>query len=469
MNSALRGGALEFPLELVRKYNRPGPRYTSYPTAPQFDRSFGPEEFLIETSRSNAGLAGGDLSIYVHLPFCRSLCHYCACHMMVTHRPEKIEQYLGYLEREIDLVSNHLTEGRSVVQVHWGGGTPTYLAPDQIERLMGHIARRFSISSDAEVSIEADPRGLTEAHLDSARRAGFNRISFGVQDFDPQVQQAINRIQPEELVADATEIARKLGFSGVSYDLIYGLPQQTLATFEDTVRRAIALSPDRISIFSYAHVPWMKKHQRLIDESRLPVPEEKLQMLLLATRMLTGEGGYRYIGMDHFARPDDSLARAQETGTMQRNFQGYSTRAGAELHAFGISGISQLHGAYAQNVLGLPEYYEAIDAGRPAIYRGYRLNADDLLRRHVVMRVMCDFKLDMSDVERQFGISFGDYFADALEELRPMEEDGLLSVTTNHIQVNELGRYFIRNIAMPFDAYLKRQNVSAQPRYSQAI
>lgn len=469
MNSVFRDGVLDFPFELVRKYNRPGPRYTSYPTAPHFDPAFGPEDFLTEITRSNAGEAGGDLSLYVHLPFCRSLCHYCGCHMMVTHRPEKIEHYLGYLEREIDLVSRYVTPGRKVVQVHWGGGTPTYLAPEQIERLMGHLDRRFTIAPDAEISIEADPRGLTAAHLEAARRAGFNRISFGVQDLDPQVQEAINRIQPEELVASATEMARMLGFSGISYDLIYGLPYQTLAIIEDTVRRVIRLAPDRISIFSYAHVPWLKKHQRLIDESRLPEPEDKLRMLLTATRLLTGEGGYQFIGMDHFARPGDSLAIAQASGTMHRNFQGYSTRAGAELYAFGISGISQLDGAYAQNILDLPTYYQAIDAGRSAVYRGYRLSEDDHLRRHVVMRLMCDFKLDLTDIERRFGIAFGAYFADALDDLRPLEDDGLVHVSDTCIQVSELGRYFIRNIAMPFDAYLKRSAVNAQPRYSRAI
>jgi oxygen-independent coproporphyrinogen-3 oxidase len=388
--------------------------------------------------------------------------------MMVTHRPEKIEDYLGYLMREVDLISRRIDKGREVVQMHWGGGTPTYLNPDQIERLMAHVTVRLPLAADAEVSIEADPRGLTTAHLEAARRAGFNRISFGVQDFDPDVQLAVNRIQPEELVAGVTADARRLGFSGINYDLIYGLPNQTLATIENTVRRTIALAPDRISLFGYAHVPWMKKHQHLIDESRLPEPEEKIRMLMLATQMLTGEGGYRHIGMDHFARPDDSLSRAQDTGTMQRNFQGYSTRAGGELYAFGLSAISQLEGAYAQNALDLRTYYKAVDAGRPAVYRGYRISEDDRLRRYVIMRLMCDSRLDLVDVEQRFGINFATYFSEALSALRSLEEDDLVWVSSDFIQVSNLGRYFIRNIAMPFDAYLNRID-SKQRRYSQAV
>jgi oxygen-independent coproporphyrinogen-3 oxidase len=388
--------------------------------------------------------------------------------MMVTHRTEKIEDYLGHLVREIDLISRRIDKGREVVQMHWGGGTPTYLNPDQIERLMGHLTRRLPLAADAEVSIEADPRGLTTAHLEAARRAGFNRISFGVQDFDADVQLAINRIQPEELVAGVTGEARRLSFSGINYDLIYGLPNQTLATIENTVRRTIALAPDRISLFGYAHVPWMKKHQRLIDESRLPEPEEKIRMLMVATQMLTGEGGYRHIGMDHFARPDDSLSKAQDAGTMQRNFQGYSTRAGGELYAFGLSAISQLEHAYAQNALDLRAYYKAVDAGRPAVYRGYRISEDDRLRRYVIMRLMCDFRLDLVDVERRFGITFDTYFSEAFSALRALEEDGLVWISSDFIQVSKLGRYFIRNIAMPFDAYLNRID-NKQPRYSQAV
>ncbi len=450
-----------FPLDLVAKYNRPGPRYTSYPTAPHFHEGFGPDDFLGEIRHTG----GGDLSLYVHIPFCRELCHYCGCHMRVTQRPEVIERYLDYLEREIDLVAGEGAAGRRVVQLHWGGGTPTYLTPSQIERLAGHLQRRFQFAPGAEVGIEADPRGLTDAHLEAARRAGFNRISFGVQDFDADVQEAIHRVQPFDLVERVTASARRLGFESISYDLVYGLPFQTINRFERTIEQVNALAPDRISIFSYAHVPWMKKHQRLINEDAMPVPEEKLKILLMATERLTHADAYRYIGMDHFARPDDSLCRAQDAGTMQRNFQGYSTHGGSELFGFGVSSISQLHGAYAQNRLGLTDYYAALDAGRPATFRGYRVTEDDHLRRAVIMQLMCNLRLDVRAVERRFGIDFAETFADALENLRPMEADGLVEVTPEAIRVTERGRFFIRNAAMPFDAHLNR----SRARYSQTV
>lgn len=455
------------PLDLVRQYNQPGPRYTSYPTAPQFTDAFGPDDYRAAVLRADA--AGGDLSLYVHLPFCRSLCYYCGCHMMVTHRPEKIAHYLDYLTREIEMVSGLLASGRRVVQVHWGGGTPTFLAPEQIEQLMGTLRDRFEIVPTAEVSIEADPRGLTEAHLEAARRAGFNRISFGVQDFDAEVQAAIGRVQPVEMVARATEAARRLGFEGVSYDLIYGLPHQRVDRFAATVDQVIALAPDRLSVFSYAHVPWMKKHQQVIDTAWLPSPEEKLRILLMTTERLTTTGGYRYVGMDHFARPEDSLCAALDAGTMQRNFQGYSTHAGSTLYGFGLSAISQLDDAYAQNEKDLRAYYAALDAGRLPVYRGYALDADDRLRRHVIMRLMSTFALDIPEVEARYDLCFADYFADALDALRALEADGLVVCTPRQLRVTGRGRFFIRNIAMPFDAYLARRTASSQPQYSQTV
>lgn len=458
-----------FPLHLVQKYNRPGPRYTSYPTAPHFHEAFGPDDALATIRRSNADAGGGDLSLYVHLPFCRSLCYYCGCHMMVTHRPEKIARYLDYVEREIDLVSREVAPGRRVVQLHWGGGTPTFLAPEQIERLMGVLAHRFEIAPGAEVSIEADPRGLTEAHVEAARRAGFNRISFGVQDLDAEVQLAIGRIQPVEVVAQSAAWARQYGFDGISFDLIYGLPHQTVDRFMQTVDQVVEMAPDRVSVFSYAHVPWLKKHQTAIDTALLPSPEEKLRILLATTERLAQAGGYRYIGMDHFARPGDSLAAAADAGTMQRNFQGYSTHAGSELYGFGISAISQLADAYAQNEKGLPRYYAALDAGRLPAERGYRLTGDDRLRRFVIMRLMSHFALDIPAVEERFGIRFDETFADALAALAPMEADGLVTLTPRRIEVTETGRFFIRNVAMPFDAYLEQPGAAPRPKYSQTV
>ncbi|GBD00532.1 Oxygen-independent coproporphyrinogen III oxidase [bacterium HR18] len=458
---------MQVPLALVTKYNRPGPRYTSYPPAPHFRPDIDAEAIVRLLQEDNLQPKLGPLSLYVHLPFCRSLCYYCGCHMMVTHRPEKIAQYLKYLAREIALVARWVAPERQVVQLHWGGGTPTYLAPAQIVGLMEVLRAHFSFADKAELGIEADPRGLTKAHLEAARQAGFNRISFGVQDLDLKVQQAINRIQPYEQVAEVTHWARELGFESISYDLIYGLPHQQVAQFEQTIRRVIALGPDRISLFSYAHVPWKKKHQRLIQEAWLPSPAEKLQLFLRAVELLTTEGGYRYIGMDHFARPEDPLSRALDEGTLQRNFQGYSTHGGTELYAFGISAISQLRDAYVQNVLTLPEYYAALDAERLPVGKAYRLTEEDLLRRHVIMSLMCHFRLDIADVERRFGIAFAEHFADALAQLRALEADGLVVCTPEAITVTEIGRFFIRNVAMTFDAYLSVP--SDRPLYSQTV
>ncbi len=452
---------------LVQKYNRPGPRYTSYPPAPHFRAGFSPERAAALLQADNQRPDLEPLSLYVHLPFCRSLCYYCGCHMIVTHRPEKIARYLDYLTREIALVSQWVAPGRPVVQLHWGGGTPTYLTPDQIVALMKVLHQHFDFAPNAEIGIEADPRGLTRAHLEAARAAGFNRISFGVQDLDPVVQQAINRIQPYEQVAEVTRWARELGFESISYDLIYGLPHQHLKQFERTIRQVIALGPDRISLFSYAHVPWKKKHQRLIREEWLPRPAEKLQLFLRAVELLTTEGGYRYIGMDHFARPEDPLSRALDEGTLQRNFQGYSTHGGTELYAFGISAINQLRDAYVQNVLTLPEYYAALEEERLPVGKGYLLTDEDRLRRHVIMSLMCHFRLNIPEVEQRFGIDFEVHFADALAQLREMEADGLVVHMPEAITVTELGRFFIRNVAMAFDAYLPA--ATGRPLYSQTV
>lgn len=452
---------------LVEKYNRPGPRYTSYPPAPHFRPGITSETVVALIQADNARSRAAPLSLYVHLPFCRSLCYYCGCHMIVTHRPEKIARYLDYLEREIALVSRWVAPHRPVVQLHWGGGTPTYLTPQQILALMEVLRRHFKLASDAELGIEADPRGLTHAHLEAARMAGFNRISFGVQDLDPTVQQAINRIQPYDQVAAVTRWARELGFESISYDLIYGLPFQHLAQFEQTIRQVIELGPDRISLFSYAHVPWKKKHQRLIHEAWLPRPAEKLHLFLRAVELLTTEGGYRYIGMDHFARPADPLSRALDEGTLQRNFQGYSTHGGTELYAFGISAISQLSGAYVQNVLTLPEYYAALDQGQLPVGKAYLLTEEDHLRRYVIMSLMCHFQLNIPEVEQRFGINFHAHFADALAQLQEMEAEGLVVCRPERIIVTETGRFFIRNVAMAFDAYLSAS--ADRPLYSQTV
>jgi oxygen-independent coproporphyrinogen-3 oxidase len=437
-------------LDLVRRYNQPGPRYTSYPTAPHFTEDYGPGAF---TDDLNAGSSESPLSLYLHLPFCRSLCYYCGCHMKVTQKPETIATYLDALKKEIDLMAAQMDTDRPVVQMHWGGGTPTYLTADQIRALGAHLRTRFRFADDAEISLEADPRGLTEDRIAAAADVGFNRISIGVQDVNREVQEAINRVQPVELIEQAVHWARAHAFNGVNFDLVYGLPHQTRERFEKTIDVTRELGPDRIALYSYAHVPSIKKHQRVIDEDTLPDPEDKLRLFKLGLERLTQGGGYRFIGMDHFARPDDALARAQDRGDLHRNFQGYSTRAGAEVVAFGVSGISQLDGAYAQNVKGFPAYYDRIENERPATYRGYRLTPDDRLRRHVIMQLMCHFHLDKAAVEERFGVDFDETFGAALEALRPMEADGLVTLTPGAVHVRPPGRLLVRNVAMAFDAY----------------
>jgi oxygen-independent coproporphyrinogen-3 oxidase len=470
--------------DLIRRYARPLPRYTSYPTAPHFSPDVGPEVFADEVQRSNDEADAGPLSLYLHLPFCRQLCYYCGCHMKVTHDPERISRYLSYLKRDIDRTAERIDTGRRVTQIHWGGGTPTYLSPQEIEGLGRHLRDRFRVADDAEISLEADPRELTQKRVEAARRVGFNRISIGVQDIDRQVQEAINRVQPEAQVRDAVRWAREAGFESVNLDLVYGLPHQTTEQFRTTIDTVLDIDPDRIALFSYAHVPSIKQHQQLINEEALPAPAEKLSIFEMALETLTGPGGYRFIGMDHFARPDDELARAQDAGTLYRNFQGYSTRAGADVYAFGISGIHQLAALYAQNVKGLRPYYDRLEDGASPVYRGYRLSDDDHLRRHVIMQLMCNFELDKRAVEqwaddRGTPIDFDVYFADALTALAPLVRDDLVHLSDDDIRVKPLGRLLVRHVAGAFDASLSPTSIgptsgsgdapSDQPTYSQSV
>lgn len=456
--------AIRVDLDLVRRYNKPGPRYTSYPTAPHFSEAVTVSDVGDELEN---GSATRPLSLYVHLPFCRSLCYYCGCHMKVTHRPEVIETYLGYVKREMEQVAGRLASGREVVQIHWGGGTPSYLTPTQITDLMEHTRTVFTLAPDAEIGLEADPRGLTEAHLASAASAGFNRVSYGVQDVNPVVQEAIHRVQPTALVEQAVRWARNHGFESINLDLVYGLPHQTAETFRDTIDTVLKLHPDRIALFSYAHIPSMRKHQRLIPENALPEPDEKLRIFKMATERLTATGGYRFIGMDHFALPGDELSHALDNGTLHRNFQGYSTRAGADVIAFGVSGISQMDGVYAQNLKGLPDYYDRIDSGELTTYRGYVVSKADRIRREVIMQLMCTFEVDKRDIETRFGIDFDTYFADALDALAPMEADGLVQRAADRVTVLPAGHLFVRNAAMTFDAYLSTSD--RQPTYSKTV
>jgi len=457
-------------IDLLQKYDKPGPRYTSYPTAPHFHEGFGPADFSDELGLTNNRQNPPDLSLYFHFPFCDSLCLYCGCNVVITRRPEKIDEYLKYLKQEIDLVAGYLPESptRKVRQFQWGGGTPSYLTADQIRDIMTHVHRRFEFSEDIDAGVELDPRELTADRLIALREVGFNRASMGVQDFDPRVQRTVNRIQPEKMTRRHFETLRRLGFSSLNLDLIYGLPFQTPDSFQYTIERIIDIDPDRIALFNYAHVPWLKPHQNYFHEDWLPEPRQKLEILKLAIDRFT-EAGYVFIGMDHFAKPDDELTLAQQQRKLYRNFQGYSSRAGLDLYAFGVTGISQTQDVYAQNVKTLPEYYQRLDTNTLPAFKGYRLNEDDQIRRWVITRLMCDFELHPKEVEEHFGIDFHRYFSHELGRLPEFEKDGLLELAGDSIFVTSLGRLLIRNIAMTFDKYLQQKEKKETPTYSRTV
>lgn len=454
-------------LQLLKKYDRAGPRYTSYPTAPYFHPGIGPEQYRQHLAQDEAAAARQDLSLYVHLPFCDTLCYFCGCNMMVTHDRAKVEQYLDYLEKELHLLAATLDPTRKVAQLHWGGGTPTHLTPAQIRRLGEMLHRTFAFREDAEVGVEIDPRELTYEHMAALQEVGFNRCSMGVQDFQPEVQAAVNRIQPEAITRQAVAWARDLGFSSVNMDLMYGLPHQTRETFAATLDTVLTLQPDRLAVFNYAHLPQMFKHQRLIQDEWLPAPEEKLELLKLSIETLTA-AGYVYIGMDHFAKPENELARAMQAGTLYRNFQGYSTHAGLNLIALGMSSISMLSSLYVQNHKTLGEYYQALDAGNLPTLRGVELTQDDRLRREVIVELMCNFVLKKARIAEKYGIVFDDYFGDALRQLEPFAEDGLIHLGQDKLTVTTAGRLLIRNIVMSFDAYLQRK-ADNKPHFSRTV
>jgi oxygen-independent coproporphyrinogen-3 oxidase len=440
---------LKVDLDLVKKYNVPGPRYTSYPPATKFTESLKwPElaERILENNRSER-----DLSLYFHIPFCETLCWYCGCTTVITLNHDQGQTYNNYLEKEVQQMSTLLNPRRKVVQLHWGGGSPTFLHPDQIRRLGEIIHRHFKFSPDLEAGVEIDPRRLTRDHIVALREIGFNRASLGVQDFDPQVQEAVHRIQPREMTEQVLGWVRELGFSSVNFDLIYGLPHQTVESFNRTLDIVLSLEPDRLAVFSYAHVPWVKPAQKILEHKVLPSPEVKLQLLKTVIERLTDNRRYVYIGMDHFAKPGDELAVSQGRKQLQRNFQGYSTHGGADIYAFGMSSISQIPDAYWQNEKELPKYYAALDAGQVPLVRGYLVADEDKLRRETIMRVMCDLSLDYADMSRRLGVDFASYFERELEALAPFEADGLVRRNTGGMEVTDTGRLFIRNIAMTFD------------------
>jgi len=460
---------IEFDAELIARMSRQGPRYTSYPTADRFTPSFLPAD--LEAAAAFDG-STRPLSLYVHIPFCQSLCYYCACNKIITNERGKASKYLGYLRREIDMQAALFADGAIVEQLHFGGGTPTYLSDAQMSELLAHMRSRFAFVPDdaGEYSIEIDPRTVDRARIRSLRRQGFNRLSLGVQDFDENVQRAVNRIQPEAMTREAIAAAREAGFRSVSIDLIYGLPLQDTSTMSVTLDKVISASPDRISVYNYAHMPQLFKSQKLIRDEDLPDDATKLAMLGLCIERLCA-AGYVYIGMDHFARPDDELARAQREGTLHRNFQGYSTHAELDMVACGVSAISAVNGTYSQNEKSLEAYYGRIERGELPIARGLALSADDRLRRDVIQKLMCDFALDLRAIDERWGIDSATHFASELAKLAGLEKDGLLECRPGRLQVSAKGRLLIRNICMVFDNYLGKPSAVPLRRiqYSRTI
>jgi len=456
--------AVEFDLALVRKYNVPGPRYTSYPTAPQFTDATAPEA-LVEAIRRDNQDSQRPLSLYFHLPFCETLCWFCGCTTVITLKRNAASDYVGYLEKELALVQPLLAAGRRVEQMHFGGGTPTFLPPAVIRRLGDAIHSRFQFAADSENSVEVDPRRITRDHVRAFRELGCNRASLGVQDTNPEVQLAVHRLQPMDVTRQAFDWMRDEGYHSISVDLIFGLPHQTADSFARTIDDVLTLRPDRLAVFSYAHVPWIKPSQRIFEkQASLPSTEEKLRMLSTAVRKLTA-AGMVYIGMDHFARTDDELAVAQREGTLQRNFQGYSTHAGASIYGFGMSSISQTGDSYRQNRKELPDYYAALDAGRLPLERGIILTEEDRIRRQVIMRIMCDRRINYADLSRRLGVDFAGNFAREIESLADLEADGLLQRHEDSFVVTGVGALLIRIIAMRFDAYLEE----APRRFSKTV
>ena len=447
--------SLSFNRALVEKYDRPGPRYTSYPTAPQFHQAFALDDYHAAAQASNQAAAPKALSLYIHIPFCKSLCYYCACNKIITQKTHRAVEYLNYLKREIAMQAALFDPGRKLRQLHLGGGTPTYLTREQLAELMDCLHQAFNLddSDEHEFSIEVDPRTISTEQIEHLRQLGFNRLSFGVQDFDPDVQAAVNRQQSEEQIYALVAAARAAQFKSVSVDLIYGLPLQTVASFDVTLSKIIALRPDRIAAYSYAHLPELVRAQRLIRREDMPPPERKMELLELTISRLTA-AGYVYIGMDHFALPDDELTLARADGTLQRNFQGYSTFADCDLIGLGVSSIGKVGDTYSQSVKELSQYYARLDQGLLPVHRGYRLNADDQLRRDVISDLMCHGRIDFASIEARHQIRFKEYFAEALAKLDEHVVDQLVTIDDDALVLLPQGQLMMRSVAMAFDAYI---------------
>ena len=447
------------------KYSKPGPRYTSYPTALEFHEGFDAQAFDTELTNQNSN---NPISLYFHLPFCRSACYFCGCNVVYTSKEEKKDRYIDYLEKELEILSTKIETSRVVTQLHFGGGTPTFFNKAQLDRVIKLIQKHFkNFAKDAEISCEIDPRYFTTEHMEVLKSGGFNRISFGVQDFDPKVQEAVHRIQPFEVTKDAIDIAREAGIKSVNVDLIYGLPYQTFETFKKTLGMALELGADRFAVFNYAHVPWMKKTMRKIDETTLPHPSVKLEIFKYTIDFFE-KNGYKMVGMDHFAKPEDELFKAIEKAELHRNFQGYTTKGGADLIGVGLTSIGEGKDYYVQNFKDMKEYEAAIDAGKLPVHRGIKLTEDDVLRNFVIMELMSNFSLNITRVEKEFGINFKEYFADGLEQLQEFVDADLITITDKKIKANSTGAMLIRNISMAFDAYMKK-NSSNEKRFSRTI
>lgn len=451
---------------LIRSHDVSGPRYTSYPTADRFIEAFGEADLRHWLAKRNIGGFTQPLSAYVHIPFCDTVCYYCACNKVVTRDRSKSAQYIKYLERELGLVRPLLGADRKLCQLHWGGGTPTFLAREDMAQLMAAIDETFERAADAEVSLEVDPRRVEAGRMEFLAGLGFNRLSVGVQDFDAAVQQAVHRIQSVDETRRVIEEARASGFRSVNIDLIYGLPKQTLDSFSRTLDKVLALAPDRIALYSYAHLPKAFKPQRRIAEADLPSAEAKLEIMTLAIGRLT-RAGYLYIGMDHFARPEDELALAQAQGRLQRNFQGYSTRPESDLLGFGVSAIGKIGPTYYQNAKDLDAYYAALDAGRLPVARGIELTKDDLVRRAVIQALTCHFRVSIESIELAYLVNFKTYFSDELGDLRRLAAEGLVELGPDWIVVTAKGRLLVRSVCMVFDRYLRER--AARATYSKVI
>jgi oxygen-independent coproporphyrinogen-3 oxidase len=456
--------------ELLARYDRPGPRYTSYPTAVEFHEGIGDAEYQARLAAADR-LHDAPLSMYVHLPFCEERCYYCGCNVVITRRRDVAARYLDALDREIDLLAEHLPNRRRISQMHWGGGTPTYHTADELERVFQRVSQHFAFTSNAEIGIEIDPRVTSEEQLTRLRALGFNRLSLGVQDFTPEVQRAVNRVQSYELTRRLVDHGRVEGYSSVNIDLIYGLPYQTLEGFDRTLGQVLRIRPDRVAVYSFAFVPWIRAHMKHLPPESLPDPGLKLALLGLAIDAFTS-AGYCQIGMDHFALPGDELARAVEARSLHRNFMGYTVQSAQDAVALGVSGIGDIQGAFVQNVKKLTQYSAALEAGRLPVERGYVLDADDEVRRHVITELMCNFHLDVRRVERKFGLAFARYFAPELTQLTgpgSPASDGLVTVTPETIEVTPPGRLFIRNVCMIFDRYLRARTAEAAPVFSRTV